>query len=78
MASSYIPDSIQNLIDRLDNVNSITDIESIIDMCHDAADYIYEMEGLKHKIKDSIDFSDVHVKCFLENRMYEVGGKSDG
>lgn len=66
MSSSYISDDVQNLIDRLNNVNSITGIESIIDMCHDAADYICEMEGLKHKIKDSIDFSDVCVKRFLE------------
>lgn len=66
MSSSYISDDVQNLIDRLNNVNSITGIESIIDMCNDAADYICKMEDLKHKIKDSIDFSDVCVKRFLE------------
>lgn len=66
MSDTYIPDSIQNLIDRLLNVNSITGIESIIDMCREAADYICKMEDLKHKIKDSIDFSDVCVKRFLE------------
>lgn len=66
MVSSYISDDVQDLIDRLNNVNSITGIESIIDMCNDAVDYIRKMEDLKHKIKYSIDFSDVCVKRFLK------------
>ena len=48
MSDSYIPDSIQNLIDRLNNVNSITGIESIIDMCHEAANYISNMEAYRY------------------------------
>ena len=66
MSDSYIPDNIQNLIDRLNSVNSITGIESIIDMCHDAAYYICETEGLKHKIRSGIEYSDECIKRFLE------------
>ena len=50
MSDSYIPDNIQNLIDRLNNVNSITGIESIIDMCHEAANYISNMEAYRYEI----------------------------
>ena len=50
MSDSYIPDNIQNLIDRLLNVNSITGIESIIDMCREAACYISIMESYKNEI----------------------------
>ena len=66
MSSSYISDDVQDLIDRLNNVNSITGIESIIDMCHDAAYYIYETEGLKNKIRSGIEYSDECVKRFLD------------
>lgn len=66
MSDTYIPDNIQNLINRLNSVNSITGIESIIDMCHDAAYYIYETEGLKHKIRSGIEYSDECIKRFLE------------
>lgn len=50
MSSSYIPDNIQNLIDRLNSVNSITGIESIIDMCREAANYISNMEVYRYEI----------------------------
>lgn len=50
MSSSYIPDNIQNLIDRLNNVNSITGIESIIDMCREAANYISNMERYRYEV----------------------------
>ena len=50
MSDSYIPDNIQNLIDRLLNVNSITGIESIIDMCREAANYISNMEAYRHEV----------------------------
>ena len=50
MSSSYISDDVQNLIDQLNNVNSITGIESIIDMCHEAADYISNMEAYRYDI----------------------------
>lgn len=48
MSDSYIPNSIQSLIDRLNNVNSITGIESIIDMCREAACYISNMEAYRY------------------------------
>ncbi len=51
MSDSYIPDNIQNLIDRLNNVNTITGIESIIDMCREAACYISNMEAYRHEIE---------------------------
>ena len=50
MSSSYIPNNIQDLIDRLNSVNSITGIESIIDMCNDAADYICKMEAYRYDV----------------------------
>ena len=50
MRSSYISDNIQNLIDRLNSVNSITGIASIIDMCHEAASYISNMETYRYEI----------------------------
>ena len=48
MSSSYIPNNIQDLIDRLNSVNSITGIESIIDMCREAANYISNMEAYRY------------------------------
>ena len=50
MNKSYIPDNIQELVDRLESVNSITGIESIIDMCHEAANYISIMEAFRHEM----------------------------
>lgn len=66
MSSSYISGDVQDLINRLNNVNSITGIESIIEMCHDAANYIYEAEDLKHKIRSRIEYSYECVERFLE------------
>lgn len=50
MSSSYIPDNIQNFIDRLLHVNEITDNEEIKDMCLKAARYISNMESYRYEI----------------------------
>lgn len=50
MNNTYIPANIQNLIDRLLHVNSITGVESIIDMCRDAASYISNMERYRYEV----------------------------
>ncbi len=50
MGHSYIPEDIQALIDRLETVNTITGIESIIDTCNQAAVYISNMEAFRHEM----------------------------
>ena len=61
MGNSYIPENIQALIDRLESVNTIIGIESIIDMCHQAADYISNMEAFKHEMTLELEMMNKHI-----------------
>ena len=61
MRNSYIPENIQALIDRLESVNTITGVESIIDMCHQAADYISNMEAFKHEMALETEMMNRHI-----------------
>ena len=61
MRNSYIPENIQALIDRLESVNTITGVESIIDMCHQAADYISNMEAFKHEMTLELEMMNKHI-----------------
>ena len=61
MGSSYIPENIQALIDRLESVNTITGVESIIDMCHQAAVYISNMEAFRHEMTLNTEMVNKHI-----------------
>ncbi len=61
MGHSYIPENIQNLIDKLETVNTITGVESIIDTCHQAANYISNMEAFRHEMTLEVEMMNKHI-----------------
>ena len=51
--SKYKMNDIQDLIDSLDSINTITGVESIIDRCHKAAECIRLMENFRREFIDN-------------------------